>query len=349
MKRKRVVRRVLLVLLIAVLVFVISSVAFSAVFFQVMFARRDSLAENVCISYRLIDSQRYRRRAVSFLSGENRLSGFFYGEDNHGGLVIIAPGISSDADAHLPEIMRFADSGFTVLAYDATGTCQSEGDSRVGLQQSKRDLSAAIDYARQEKGDTPLFLYGHSLGGYAAAAVLEDAEADAVIALSGFDSPVGTMHGKAKEYVGVLADIEYPFLWLQNYFVFGDDADSRALDGVNTGDTPVMIVHGSEDKVIPYDLSLYAHAEKADNPRVFRTLIDDRWRNGHSYQWLSADAARYVAQLQDELNDLREACGGELPEEVLDDFYSHVDAARATQTDAAFMDAVCGFFERSVH
>ena len=70
-----------------------------------------------------------------------------------------------------------------------------------------------------------MYLYGHSLGGYAVAAALDEADVKAAVCLSGFNSPVQTMHGKAKEYVGVLADIEYPFLCLQNRFVFGDDAD----------------------------------------------------------------------------------------------------------------------------
>ena len=213
----KILRRVVIIAIVFVLVFSLSSVIFSAVFFHFMFARRDSVREYVRIDYSLIDTGQYTRRAVSFLSGENTLKGYLYGEQNKNGLIIIAPGISSDADAHLAEIMSFVDSGYTVLAYDATGTFESEGESRIGLQQSKRDLLAAIDFAADDSvtRDMPVFLYGHSLGAYAAAAALEQTDVEAAICLSGFDSPVGTMYGTAKGYVGFLADIEYPFLYLR--------------------------------------------------------------------------------------------------------------------------------------
>ena len=349
-KLHKIIRRVVVIAIVFVLVFSLSSVIFSAVFFHFMFARRDSVPEYVTISYSLIDTSRYSRRAVTFLSGENKLRGYLYGEQNKTGLIIIAPGINSDADAHLAETMRFVDSGYAVLAYDATGMFESEGDSRIGLQQSKRDLLAAIDFAAEDSATSgmPVFLYGHSLGAYAAAAALEQTDVEAAICLSGFDSPVGTMHGTAKGYVGFLADIEYPFLYLQNVIVFGSDADSRAVDGVNSGDTPVLICYGSGDKVIPYELSMYSHSGELNNPNARCELIEDEYRNGHSYMWLSSDAAQYVAELQDELDDLSQACGGELPDSVLEEFYSGVDAERATQTDDEFIAEVCDFFEQAV-
>ena len=338
-KLHKILRRVVVIAIVFVLVFSLSSVIFSAVFFHFMFARRDSVPEYVTISYSLIDTSRYSRRAVTFLSGENKLRGYLYGEQNKTGLIIIAPGINSDADAHLAETMRFVDSGYAVLAYDATGMFESEGDSRIGLQQSKRDLLAAIDFAAEDSATSgmPVLLYGHSLGAYAAAAALEQTDVEAAICLSGFDSPVGTMHGTAKGYVGFLADIEYPFLYLQNVIVFGSDADSRAVDGVNSGDTPVLICYGSGDKVIPYELSMFSHIGELNNPNARCELIEDEYRNGHSYMWLSSDAAQYVAELQDELDDLSQACGGELPDSVLEEFYSGVDAERATQTDDEFI------------
>ena len=237
-----------------------------------------------------------------------------------------------------------------MIAYDATGTFESEGESRIGLQQSKRDLLAAIDFAADDSvtRDMPVFLYGHSLGAYAAAAALEQTDVEAAICLSGFDSPVGTMYGTAKGYVGFLADIEYPFLYLQNFIVFGGDADTRAVDGVNSGDTPVLICYGSGDKVIPFELSMYSHESELRNPNAHCELIEDEYRNGHNYMWLSHDAARYIAELQDELDDLSQACGGEVPDSVLEDFYSGVDAERATETDGEFIGEVCDFFEQAV-
>ena len=87
----KILRRVVIIAIVFVLVFSLSSVIFSAVFFHFMFARRDSVREYVRIDYSLIDTGQYTRRAVSFLSGENTLKGYLYGEQNKNGLIIIAP------------------------------------------------------------------------------------------------------------------------------------------------------------------------------------------------------------------------------------------------------------------
>ena len=320
------------------------SVAGSVVAFRVLFQRTDNLDSVVTLSYSRIDSKRYPRQEISFLSGENRLRGYLYGKGSKG-VIVIAPGVSSDSEAHLPEIMRFLDSGYTALTYDMTGVCRSEGESRVGLQQAKRDLLSAIDFVRQKQ--LPIYLYGHSLGAYAVAAALDETEVTAAICLSGFDSPVGMMHDSAKDYVGILADVEYPFLYLQNVLTFGDDADDKAIESINAVDTPVLLCHGSEDKTIPYARSLNAQSDRLKNPNAVCHTIDADFRSGHNYAWLSADAARYMAQKQEELDDLQKACGGVLPQPVLDDFYRDFDAEKAAQTDGSFMDGVLRFYQEA--
>ena len=343
------VRRVLCLLLVFLLVYALGSMAFAAVFFRVMFSRRDSLPEVAAVPYSMLDAARYPRSEVRFDSGGNTLHGWLYGEGGKSGVIIISAGINSGADAHLAEIMAFADSGYTALAYDATGMLLSEGADRVGLQQAKRDLLAAIDYVRGDArfSGMPLYLYGHSQGAYAAAAVLDEAEVNAAVCLSGFDSPVGMMYGKAKQYVGVLADMGYPFMYLQNLFLFGGDADDSAIDSLNRGGTPVRIFYGDADSVIPYPLSQYARADDITNPNASCELVEEDYRDGHSNMWLCADSARYMAQRQQALDDLRSACGGELTGELLDDFYRETDAARATRTDDAFMREIMDFYRAS--
>ena len=341
---KRVVRRLVSVLLIVFFSFCTLSVVGSVVAFRVIYRRTDNLNSVVTLRYSCIDSRRYPRQEVSFLSGENRLRGYLYGKGGKG-VIVIAPGISSDSEAHLPEIMKFLDSGYEALTYDMTGVCRSEGESRVGLQQAKRDLLAAVDFVRQEH--LPIYLYGHSLGAYAVAAALDETEVTAAICLSGFDSPVGMMHGSARDYVGILADMEYPFLYFQNVLTFGGDADDRAVESINAVSTPVLLCHGTEDKIIPYARSLNAQSDRLTNPNAVCEKIDADYRSGHNYAWLSADAARYMAQKQEELDDLRKACGGELPQKVLDDFYRDFDAEKAAQTDGSFMDSVLRFYQEA--
>lgn len=349
MKSKRLhktLKRVIGFFLLFVFLFIALSMLSSVVIFGVLFHRVDSLNNYVQITYARADLD-YSREKISFESGENTLCGFLYSAKNPKGLVIVAPGMNSNSDSHLAEIMYFADNGYMSLAYDATGVCRSEGGSTVGLQQSKRDLLAAIDYSKSNPkiSNLPVYLYGHSLGGYAVAAVLGEADVEAAVCLSGFNSPVQTMHGKAKEYVGVLADIQYPFLYLQNRFVFGDDADATAVESVNSVDTPILICHGDNDSTIPYELSLYSRKDEITNVNADFYEVDEDSRDGHTNLWLSCESAKYMSDLQNELNDMNKSFGGDIPQSLLDDFYSGIDVKKAMQLDEGFMNKVLEFID----
>lgn len=337
-------KRVVGFFLLIIFVFTALSMIASVVIFGVLFHRVDSLDNYVEISYSL-SGVSLSRKEVSFKSGENKLSGYLYSAKNPKGIVIIAPGMNSSSDRHLAEIKFFTENGYMALAYDATGVCKSEGGSTVGLQQSKRDLLAAIDYAEKDPKTKalPVYLYGHSLGGYAVAAALDEADVKAAVCLSGFNSPVQTMHDKAKEYVGVLADIEYPFLYLQNRFVFGDDADDTAVDSVNSSDTPILICRGDNDDTIPYELSLSSREDEITNVNAKFVKVDDEFRDGHTNLWLSGDSAKYMSDLQNELNDLNHIYDGDIPKNVLDDFYGKIDVKRAMKLDKDFMNRVLEF------
>lgn len=345
-KLHKIIKRVICVFLLSVSIFTALSMISSVVIFGVMFQRTDVITGFAELDYAHSGID-YARTRIYFDSGENKLSGYLYPAQNPKGLVIIAPGINSSCDSHLAEIMFFAQNGYSALAYDATGVCESEGDSRVGLQQSKRDLLAAVDYARNDSqlSALPVYLYGHSLGGYAVAAALGEADVEAAICLSGFDSPVQTMHGKAKEYIGVLADIEYPFLYLQNWFTFGNDADATAVESINSVDTPILICHGDNDETIPYDLSVYSHEDEITNSNASFLEVGGQYRDGHVYMWLSEESAKYMSEIQDEYRDLSDVYDGDIPQNVLDDFYSSVDPEKAMELDGEFMNNVLDFMQ----
>lgn len=337
-------KRVIGFFLLFVFVFTALSMIASVVIFGVLFHRVDSLDNYVEISYSL-SGVNVSRKEVSFNSGENKLSGYLYSAKSPKGLVIIAPGMNSSSDRHLAEIKFFADNGYMVLAYDATGVCKSEGGSTVGLQQSKRDLLSAIRYAgdNKETASLPVYLYGHSLGGYAVASVLDEADVKGAVSLSGFDSPVQTMHDKAKDYVGILADIQYPFLYLQNRFTFGDDADDTAVESVNSTDKPILICYGGNDSTIPYNLSIYSREDDITNSNASFFKVSESCRDGHANMWLSAESAKYMADLQSELNDMNKVYDGDIPQKALDDFYGGIDTEKAMKLDKAFMNKVLEF------
>ncbi|MCR4645294.1 MAG: alpha/beta hydrolase, partial [Oscillospiraceae bacterium] len=85
-------------------------------------------------------SDTHTRENVQFTSGKNTLQGYIYGLDNLDtdaakGLIVFAHGIGAGHENYINQLMWFADRGWVVFAYDATGSCTSEGSGTVGLVQ----------------------------------------------------------------------------------------------------------------------------------------------------------------------------------------------------------------------
>ena len=177
-KTKHRVRRVSVILIVTVLSYVIFSVAGSVVAFQLIFPRT-AVVNAFELTYDDIDQARYPREEISFLSGENRLHGALYRpKGERAGLVLVLNGANSCLDRHLPEILWFVDHGFCALTFENTGVGESEGAGTVGIAQARLDADAAVGYIQSDEtlAGLPLTVYGHSLGGYAAATLLADTD-----------------------------------------------------------------------------------------------------------------------------------------------------------------------------
>lgn len=327
-KTKRRIRKVCIILFATVFFYVVFSMAGSAVAFRCIFARSGTV-NAFELTYDDVDSGRYPREEISFKSGENRLYGCVYSPPGKSaGVVVVSNGVNCRLDRHLPEILCFVDHGFSVMTFENTGVGKSEGGGTVGIAQARLDMVAAIEYVKSSAAlsKLPLVLYGHSLGGYAAATALRDApEIRAAVCVSGFDSPNENMRRSARRYVGVLADIQYPFMCLQNYFLFGDKSDSSAVEAINSTDTPVMIVGGSGDDVVTPEISIAGKAGGITNRNAVVVEISEEYRNRHSTLWLSRDAARYLAETE-----------------------NPTDKRRANTLDEGFMDTVLRFYRSAI-
>ena len=301
LKKHSMLKRVVCATLAILLIYVAGSIVTSMAVFHYVFHRTE-YPRTFELNYSDIDKTEYPRDTVNFTSGDNKLVGYLYRKENAPGTIIIVNGVFSGADRHLSEIMFFLDNGWQVFAFDGTGVGDSGGDGIVGLQQTKLDLQEAIKSLKEfEKSDAPLFLYGHSAGGYASISVLGSTQGiAAVVSIAGFNSPVETMYFHARQKVGVLANIEYPFLWLQNRILFGDDSDITALSVLNRTDTPVMIVEGSDDTVVPGDIGIGKYENEFLNPNAKYYLIDAPYRNSHTTIWLSTKAAKKMTAANNE-------------------------------------------------
>lgn len=291
----------------------------------------------------------YPREEVSFMSGRNTLKGWIYGADNDKGLVVVAHGIGGGHENYIDEIVWFADKGWRVFAYDATGSCESEGDGTMGLPQSALDLDCALTFAENDSrlSGLPVFLFGHSWGGYAVTAVLNfDHDVVASASVSGYAEPMEMITEFAEGMMGNMAYAVYPFMWIYNKVLFGQYSDLSAVDGINSSGIPVLIMHGTGDTMIGYDSSsIISKRDEITNPNVQYLTFTDEDRNGHNNIFYSKEVLEYIDTLNEDYEELYNSYDGEIPDEVKENWYASVDKELANGINEDMMNSVEEFFE----
>ncbi len=298
------------------------------------------------------DMTNYPYTTVQFESGMNKLTGYIFGEQNDKGLVVISHGSGSGAERYLAEIVYFVDHGWRVFAYDNTGSYTSEGASTVGLSQSLLDLRAALNYVKNNESlrSLPLMLYGHSWGGYAVTAILnENHEISAVASIAGYNTPLGLFYEQGKSQAGFFGTIAYPYEWLYQRLLFGNDAGIAAVDGINSSGTPVMIIHGTADDLILYNgASIMAQKDAITNPNGVYVTRSEAGQDGHSSLLRSREALEYSAAKNQECKAISDSFGGNIPQDVRAAWYAGLDKWKTSELDSGLMDQIGSFFESSL-
>lgn len=336
--------RILVITLSIVCMFSLLSTLAASVICAVIFERSDA-DDPLSLSYTTLDDPPPRTR-MSFASGSNTLVGYLYEAEKPTGIILIAHGMRGDNTSHLAETLYFVEHGWSVFAFDGTGTGESTGAGTVGLEQMVLDLEAAMAFLSEanETASLPLMLYGHSMGGYAATVAAAEGDCHGVVSIAGFESPRRLMLDSGRRYVGEAAVVGYPFLCLQNRLTFGSHADLSAVEAINASDASFLIVHGANDPIVTDEVSIYGNRDAIKSQAVSYVLIDDAPRDGHSAAWLSADAVTYRTELETDLAKLSEEYDGDIPTTELDAFKSHIDREALYELDESFMSTVLQFY-----
>ena len=261
----------------------------------------------------------YPRRNVCFYSGKNRLQGYIFGEENTKGLLVFAHGINSGHESYMQEIVWFVDNGWRVFAYDATGSCTSEGRGTTGLIQSALDLHAALTYVESDETlkTLPKCLMGHSWGGYAVAAGLyfgHDVKASASVA--GYSDAIQMMMRFAAATMGKATALLRPLSYVEHLILFGKYATLTAVDGINRANIPVMLIHGTADELVRYDITgIVAHKDEITNPNVIIYPMSDKGQDAHSSIFHNAKSVEEIARINAQLGELEQKYGQNVPNE----------------------------------
>lgn len=218
-----------------------------------------------------------------FTSNEGqKLAGYFYSREGlmPKGVVIMAHGIGGGG--HNPYMISanyFTENGYYVFAYDATGNDNSEGSSVRGLPQGVIDLDHAITYVEQNEifAGLPVFLFGHSWGGYCVTSVLnEHPEVTAVCSVSGFNESLDLIQAQGKQMIGPAIYLMLPYLNLYEKIKFGKYSSQTGMDGFADSEAAVMIAHSTDDNTVPiqYGYDIYYDKYSADSDFEFAKYDD---------------------------------------------------------------------------
>lgn len=244
----------------------------------------------------------------------------------------------------------FASNGYFVFAYDATGNDKSEGDSVRGLPQGVVDLDYALHYVKvdEQLKDLPIMLFGHSWGAYSVSAVLNlHPDVKAVVSGAGFNRSIDMIEAEGRNIMGDAITVMLPYVSLYDSLKFGKYADYSALDGFENTDANIMIIHSSDDMVVPPRYGYDRYIEKFENDSRFTFVrFEDQGHNGI----FMSDASRdYYDQFDKEFQTYVDSLDSELTAEIEAEYFTvHFDKSKASALDTELLDKILAFYNDSI-
>ncbi len=227
-------------------------------------------------------------KTVSFNSKDGtRLSGWFFEARSQPvkGIVIQFHGNAENMTSHFQSLVWLISHGYHFFTFDYRGYGSSEGEPTIsGVNQ---DAIAAYNYILRlpEGGDTPIILYGQSLGGIIMLKAMESfperSRIEHVIVEGSFLSFQEIARAKMSDIW-----LTWPFQHLA-YLLFSDEY-AAALSVKSVSPTPLLVIHGRQDPIIPFRFGeeIFQSAQK---PKTLWTIengqhIDAMVRHGGKYR-----------------------------------------------------------------
>ena len=330
------------------------SVASSVIVYDKIFSRYERPDYSLVLGEYCYErvQERLPRSTFKFPSKEKgvNLQGYYYPSSQNNGLVVVAHGLHAGADDYLPIIEYMVDSGYNVFTYDVTGTYDSEGEGTVGMCQSLVDIDYALKYIKSQDSlkDMPLYLIGHSWGGYAVSSVLaihKDIKGCACIAP--MNNGYTMILEKGEEYAGKLALMPKPIFNGYQKILFGNYTKYSGVQGINSTNAHVIIAQGIDDKIITYNgQSITAHKDSITNPNV-SYYIGKGFNGEHDNIWHSIASVAYQKEVASELKLLKMQKGSDLTDDEKREFYKTVNHNLYSQVNYPLMEQIVETFKKN--
>jgi fermentation-respiration switch protein FrsA (DUF1100 family) len=207
---------------------------------------------------------------VNFTSRDGtKLTGWFVPATKKAiGTIIHFHGNAQNMTAHFSFIDWLPSEGFNIFTFDYRGYGRSEG--KPNRQGVFNDCIAAIEYVQKRPDIDPdaLLILGQSLGGANALAVLGERKFKGVKAVAA-DSAFCSYRRIVRDKIG-----EMPLLWIIKWplsFLVINNSHSPEAVVQNISPIPLLLVHGTADRIIPYQHGLDL-LKKAGAPKQLWTV-----------------------------------------------------------------------------
>lgn len=212
----------------------------------------------------------YRRVRVPTANGKTLFGWLLPGRSGIPAIVMMH-GWGANADTLLPLAAPLARAGHTVLLVDARSHGRSDADTFSSMPRFAEDIESAMAWlaACPEFAPRRIALFGHSVGAAAALLVASRrCDVAAAISLAAFDHPERVMRRQLSQ-----GHIPYwPLGWLVCRYVervIGHSFDAIApVNTVARIHCPVLIGHGADDTVVPWQAAAAIHANAGANARM---------------------------------------------------------------------------------
>lgn len=189
------------------------------------------------------------------------------------------------------------EDGHNVLLIDQRCHGKSEGHTITFGILERKDVLGWIRWANARFGEVPILLSGVSMG---AATVLMVAGMElpgnvkAVVADCPYDAPSNIIKKVLGQDMGMPVGIVYPLIRFGGmvYGGFNLNADSP-LAAVKQTKLPILLIHGDDDRFVPYYMSEHIHAAAPDKI-TFHTVPGA----GHALNYVT-DPEEYTRVLQE--------------------------------------------------
>ncbi len=311
-KKKIIIASVVTAVLLLI-IFLVAPFTIGAILYDSVFNVRYETAEY--LKFHLDDFDGLKADKHEFASNDGtKLVGYRYYTDSTKaqGVVVIAHGLGGGGhNSYIDVAYYFAQHGYDVFAYDATGNDESDGEGVKGIPQGVADLSCAIDYLRSidEVKDLPVMLWGHSWGGFSVSAVLNyHPEVKAVAAISGFNRSGDLIRAQGQQMVGGFIGFMMPYVDSIERIRCGKYSSANALDGFANSECGVLIAHSGDDTTVPIEYGYDVYYKQYANDERFEFI---RYENkGHNNIVYSDEYIKYMDNFSEEM---RSYFGGRTP------------------------------------